>query len=63
MNLEICKSGHLGLRKLEIWESGNRNFKFVLHVAVKVWMSRSPDFHIFKINFLDFQNESGNLTS
>ena len=47
MNLEICKSGHLGLRKLEIWESGNRNFKFVLHVAVKVWMSRSPDFHIF----------------
>ena len=41
-NLRIWK-----FRSENIFKSGNLEFEFVLYVAVKVWMSRAPDFQIF----------------
>ena len=62
MNLEICKSGNLGLKNLEIWkvslkqsenleicESGNLEIEPALYVADEVWISRFPD--LFKLTF------------
>ena len=50
--LEIWKSGKIVEKN---WKSGNLDLAFVLYVAVKVSMSRFPDFQIFSSKFPDFQ--------